>query len=84
MSAFKRAGGRDNKSADTPAMRGGQGERDMKYVYLLIPVILGLSVPLYNRVDPQLMGFPFFYWALFLQIPLSVLFIYLAWREESK
>ncbi len=56
----------------------------MKYVFLLIPVILGLSVPIYNRLDPTLFGFPFFYWSLLAQIPLSAFFIYLAYRGESK
>ncbi len=56
----------------------------MKYVYLAIPVLMGLSAPLYNRTDPTLFGFPFFYWALLAQVPLSALFIYGAYREESK
>lgn len=28
---------------------------------LLIPLLV-LYVPLYNRIEPQLFGFPFFYW----------------------
>ncbi|PZM95311.1 MAG: hypothetical protein DIU79_07700 [Actinobacteria bacterium] len=30
---------------------------------LLIPVIVPLSVPLYNRIEPTLGGVPFYYWA---------------------
>ena len=29
---------------------------------LLIPVVLPLLTPLYNRLDPRLFGVPFFYW----------------------
>lgn len=29
---------------------------------LLIPIVAPLLVPLYNRMEPQLWGMPFFYW----------------------
>jgi hypothetical protein len=29
---------------------------------LLVPVVLPLVTPIYNRIDPTLFGFPFFYW----------------------
>jgi hypothetical protein len=29
---------------------------------LLLPFVATLWVPFYNRIDPQLAGFPFFYW----------------------
>jgi hypothetical protein len=29
---------------------------------LVIPLVLPLLVPLYNRMDPQVLGVPFFYW----------------------
>jgi hypothetical protein len=29
---------------------------------LLIPAVMPLLVPLYNRVEPRLFGLPFFYW----------------------
>jgi hypothetical protein len=29
---------------------------------LWIPVVVPLLVPFYNRVEPRLFGFPFFYW----------------------
>ncbi len=56
----------------------------MKYIYLLIPCILSLVVPFYNRLEPDLLGFPFFYWYLMLLIPLSSLFVYLAYRSEKR
>jgi uncharacterized membrane protein len=30
--------------------------------WLLVPVLLPLLTPLYNRVEPRLLGMPFFYW----------------------
>jgi hypothetical protein len=56
----------------------------MKYFFLLIPCVLALAVPLYNAVEPRLFGFPLFYWYLLLLIPVSSLFIYLAYRSEKR
>ncbi len=50
----------------------------MKYILLLIPCVAALAVPLYNSVEPQLFGFPLFYWFNLLLIPVSMLFIYAA------
>ena len=36
----------------------------MRRLLLLIPFIATLTVPLYNRAEPALWGFPFFYWYL--------------------
>jgi hypothetical protein len=35
---------------------------DPWYWLLLIPLVALLWVPLFNRVEPQLFGIPFFYW----------------------
>ena len=32
------------------------------YWLLVLPTVAPLAVPLYNRVDPQLLGVPFFFW----------------------
>lgn len=56
----------------------------MKYILLLIPCLVALAVPFYNRVDPQLLGFPFFYWFPLLLVPVSALFIYAADRSEDR
>lgn len=32
------------------------------YVLFLAVVVISLWVPLYNRVEPELAGIPFFYW----------------------
>ena len=41
-------------------------------VVLLIPaVVLPLLVGVYDRTDPELWGFPFYYWFQFLLIPIA-------------
>jgi hypothetical protein len=47
---------------------------------LLIPFAATLIVPLYNRSEPVLWGFPFFYWYLFAWIPLASLLTYAVYR----
>jgi hypothetical protein len=39
------------------------------YLLLLPVVVVPLLVPLYDRTDPTLWGFPFFYWFQFALIP---------------
>ena len=54
----------------------------LKYFLLLLPCVLALAVPLYNRDTPGLAGFPFFYWALIALVPVSALFIYIVFRID--
>jgi len=56
----------------------------MKYILLLIPCVLTLATPFYNSVEPQLLGFPFFYWFNLLLVPVSALFIYAASKVEGR
>jgi len=41
------------------------------YWLLLVPCLAMLAIPLYNRDEPRLFGFPFFYWYQFLWVVLS-------------
>ena len=50
----------------------------MRYILLLIPCVAALCVPFYNSIEPQLGGFPFFYWFNLMLVPISVVFIYAA------
>jgi hypothetical protein len=53
------------------------------YLLLLIPFLAMMWVPSYNRIEPSLVGIPFFYWYQMLWIVLGaavMLPIYL--REE--
>jgi membrane protein implicated in regulation of membrane protease activity len=51
------------------------------YWLLLIPCIAMLAMPLYNRVEPRLLGFPFFYWYQFLWVVLSSLITAVVYRK---
>ena len=56
------------------------------YALLLIPFVGALWVPLYNRVEPTVAGFPFFYWYLFLWILLTAALsavVYVAIRRPA-
>ena len=52
--------------------RGRSGDRSRWNLLLLIPALVPLFLPLYDRLDPQLFGFPFFYWG---QVAFAVLAI---------
>jgi len=49
------------------------------YLLLLLPLIGLLATPIYARHDPELFGFPFFYWYQFAWVPASVLITYLVY-----
>ena len=48
---------------------------------LLLPYLGLLCVPLYNQRDPELFGFPFFYWYQLLWIAITVALTWLAYRR---
>jgi hypothetical protein len=49
-----------------------------RFLLLLLPFIAYLYPAWYDRVDPRLFGFPFFYWYQLLWIALTSLLIALA------
>jgi hypothetical protein len=52
----------------------------MKLLLLLAPCVVALWAPLYNTIEPTLVGIPFFYWFQLVLIPVSALAIYAADR----
>ncbi|WP_395674184.1 DUF3311 domain-containing protein [Inquilinus sp.] len=48
---------------------------------LLLPYIGLLWVPFYNAREPEILGFPFFYWYQFAWVPLTALIIWIAYRS---
>ena len=51
---------------------------------LLLPFAGLLYPPLYNRVDPQIFGFPFFYWYQLLWVFLTTALLGLVyWRRRE-
>jgi hypothetical protein len=51
-----------------PRRRRSTGLWVVIVVILIPPVVIPLWVPLYDKADPTLWGFPFFYWFQFLLI----------------
>ncbi len=51
-------------------------------ILLLIPFVAVLSIPYFDRVQPVLFSFPFFYWYQLLWVLLSVGVIGLVYRLE--
>jgi hypothetical protein len=54
------------------------------YWLLLIPCLAILAIPFYNRVEPRLFGFPFFYWYQFLWVVLSSAITALVYSKVRK
>jgi hypothetical protein len=51
---------------------------------LLVPLLLVIWPPLYNKADPQLFGIPFFYWFQLAVIPVGVLCTVLVYRATMR
>ncbi len=47
---------------------------------LLLPFVGLLWVPFFNMTEPSLFGFPFFYWYMFVWVPVSSLITWVVWR----
>ena len=51
---------------------------------LLLPWIAMIWVPSYNRVEPQLVDFPFFYWYLLLWVLISAVITALVYFKTRR
>jgi len=56
----------------------------LRLLLLIIPCVLALWAPLYNREQPDLFGVPFFYWFQLAMIPVSAVCILVADRLRSR
>jgi Protein of unknown function (DUF3311) len=63
----------------TPAPRPHVGLWTLIIILLLPAVVVPLWVPLYDKTDPTLWGFPFFYWFQFLLILCSAVITIVAY-----
>ncbi|MBA8901367.1 MULTISPECIES: DUF3311 domain-containing protein [unclassified Phyllobacterium] len=50
---------------------------------LVIPYIGLLWVPFYNFREPELLGFPFFYWYQLAFVPLTAFITWIVYRSTS-
>jgi hypothetical protein len=67
-------------------MKGAQKKNKASWWYLLfvVQVVVILWPPLYNKVQPTLIGLPFFYWFQLLWVIVSAVFtgvVYWATRD---
>ena len=51
---------------------------------LLVPIVVPLIVPLYNRVEPRLLGWPVFYWLQLVFVVLGVATTSLVYRMTRR
>ncbi len=51
---------------------------------LLVPIVVPLLVPLYNRTDPTLFGWPFFYWFQLALVALGVATTVVVYRATRR
>lgn len=51
---------------------------------LAVPYLGLLYPPLYNKHDPVLFGFPFFYWYQLAWVPLAACLIYICFRSVRR
>ena len=56
----------------------------MTKILLLVVFVITLVVPFFNRTNPTLFGFPFFYWYQMAAVPVSSLLIYAVFRAEDR
>ena len=54
------------------------------YLLLLVPFVALLWVPFYNRVEPSLLGIPFFYWFQMLWTLLGAVCTWPVYRHEER
>jgi Protein of unknown function (DUF3311) len=73
-------------SQQSPARprRSSSGLWVLIVVLLLPPVVLPLWVPLYDKTDPTLWGFPFFYWFQFALILMSAALTSIAFALSTR
>jgi hypothetical protein len=51
---------------------------------LLVPIVVPLLVPLYNKVEPTLFGWPLFYWLQLAFVALGVLSTSIVYRMTRR
>ena len=70
-------------SADGAA-RPVRSDRSPLNWLLLLPLLVTLVPPLYNRIDPEVGGIPFFYWYQLAVISVGVVCTYLVYRNARR
>jgi uncharacterized membrane protein len=50
---------------------------------ILVIFVATLAVPFFNKANPTLFGFPFFYWYQILCVPIASILIFIVFRAED-
>lgn len=53
-------------------------------ILFLVVFVISLWVPAFNRVNPTLFGFPFFYWYQILVVAIASILIWIVYKVEDK
>jgi Protein of unknown function (DUF3311) len=69
-----------------PDTRAGErsSERSPVVWLLVVPVVLVLWPPLFNKISPTLFGIPFFYWYQLAVIPIGVICTTIVYRATTR
>jgi hypothetical protein len=67
-----------------PTLAKSALEDFMRRLLLIIPFIGLLWVPFYNSIEPQLWGFPFFYWYQFIWVFVTAGLIWVVYQGEKR
>jgi hypothetical protein len=60
---FRTVDDRRPPADDPPPGRTRREDRNPWHWLLLVPIVLPLMPGLYNRIEPTMLGIPFFYWS---------------------
>lgn len=71
----------DKITPPDPAPR--RGVRAFWYTIFFLAGLVAMYWPLYNRVEPMLLGLPFFYWFQFLWVTSGAVIAGLAYRARA-
>jgi hypothetical protein len=73
----------ERPSHDRQAPERTNPDRSPAIWLLLVPMLLVIWPPLYNRTDPTLFGIPFFYWFQLAVIPVGVICTAIVYRATT-
>ena len=73
-----------SQDSPAPTRRPSTGLWALIIVILLPAVVLPLWVPLYDKTDPTLFGFPFFFWFQFALILMSAVLTVIAFSLSQR
>lgn len=64
------------------AAQASRGTRTFWYLMFFAVIAVSVCWPLFNRIEPRLMGIPFFYWFQTLWVAVSAVVTALAFRAR--